>query len=111
MGAGILTDYMPSSATVSEYVAQRLLHHPFSTQDSLSRYIYCPLHTEIRECRGSESVSSPSAHRFLCRRRLLLASASVYSVHPGLPHQWMFALHHGGLVGLDDDARESNGCL
>ena len=84
MGAGILTDYMPSSATVSEYVAQRLLHHPFSTQDSLSRYIYCPLHTEIRECRGSESVSSPSAHRFLCRRRLFEEGSSFTGIAPPL---------------------------
>ena len=47
-----LDRYLPEGTGVSECVAQHLKHHPFSTRDSLSRYLYCSILSEICEGRA-----------------------------------------------------------
>ena len=52
-GEEFLARYVPAGATVKDCVEQRRLHHPFSTRDTLSRYIDRAMVGEVKAGRGS----------------------------------------------------------
>ncbi len=52
-GEEFLQDYLPEGATVKECLEQRRQHHPFSSRDSLSRYLDLAIIREVKQGRGT----------------------------------------------------------
>ena len=52
-GQEFLQDYLPPGATPEECLAQRHLHNPFSTRDTLSRYVDIGIINEVKAGRGT----------------------------------------------------------
>ena len=53
-GQEFLQNYLPPGATPGECLAQRHLHNPFSTRDTLSRYVDIGIVTEVKAGRGTQ---------------------------------------------------------
>ena len=53
-GEEFLANYLPAGATLGEARAQAVQHNPFSTRDSLSRYLAVAMMKEVMAGRGTE---------------------------------------------------------
>ena len=54
-GHEFLADYLPAGATVEECIRQKMRHNPFSTRDTLSRYIHISMVKETIAGRANEN--------------------------------------------------------
>jgi fumarate reductase (CoM/CoB) subunit A len=53
-GEEFLQNYLPKGASVEECLIQRQLHNPFSTRDSLSKYVDIAIMGEVKAGRGTK---------------------------------------------------------
>jgi fumarate reductase (CoM/CoB) subunit A len=54
-GRSFLADYLPAGATAEECIRQKMRHNPFSTRDTLSRYIHIAMVKETIAGRANEN--------------------------------------------------------